>query len=127
MPVAKLNDVVHSGVSPLTAKAILGDVDLGPLFTGQTATGTTQATAFPISAATTVFGTAPASSGAVLPTLSAGDEVWVTNYGANTLTVYPPVGGAINNGSANAGVSIAANGTTAFKCVSSNGLNYASK
>jgi len=126
--VAKLLDVIHAGVSPIQAKVLVGDVDMGaPLNIGQTATGSTQATAFQISSATTVFGTVASGTGAILPTVTAGDELWVTNYGANALTVYPPVGGAINNGSANAGVSIAANGTTAFKCVSANGLNFASK
>lgn len=75
------------------------------------AAGTTQATAKGISGDVVIFTTVAASSGGVLPPSSddivAGDHIFVANFGANALNVYPPVGGAINNGSANAAVSLA--------------------
>lgn len=84
--------------------------------TAKTAAGTTQATAYAIVSKFTVFGTVAASSGAILP---ARGEAFVVNGGANTLTLYPPVGGNINGGSTNSGISIPA-GKSAF-CLS-NGL-----
>lgn len=58
-----------------------------------------------------------------LYTLSApGDEITVINYGANPLSIYPPVGGKISNGTANAAVSVAANAGARFKCI--DGINF---
>lgn len=80
--------------------------------TGLTAAGTTQATAYVLTEDASVFGTVAASSGALLKPLKGSQTVY--NAGANTLTVYPPVGGTINAGSANAGFSVAANKTCTF-------------
>jgi hypothetical protein len=41
------------------------------------------------------------------------------NHGANTLSVYPPTGGKIANGSANAAFSVAATKTAQFQAISS--------
>ena len=79
----------------------------GTTATGLTATGSTQATALNLPAATNVFSTVAASTGAILNPGSPGDVIDIYNGGANTLTVYPPVGGTINNLSANTGLALA--------------------
>ena len=110
-----------SGAAPQLAQVITGTKT-----TGITATGSTQGTAQLISDDWNVITTAAASTGVLLRSdLSQGDSQVVVNYGANSVTVYPPVGGAINNGSANAGVAVAANGNAIFTCLDS--LNFISK
>jgi hypothetical protein len=69
-----------------------------------TATGNSQATALSLVSSFSVFGTVAASTGAII-----GEPrgiYFVANNGANTLTLYPPVGGNINGGTLNAGISI---------------------
>lgn len=83
----------------------------------KTATGTTVANGYAITAAWTIFTTVAASTGAVLP-VAPGFEFTVTNLGANALKVYAPSGGAINGGSADAGVSVAVGASARFKVVS---------
>lgn len=117
-----------AGLAPLAANGIVGDYDAGPApFTGAVALGTTQATAYPIGAVRTRFGVVAASTGAVLPTGSPGDEYTITNFGANALAVYPPLGGSLNNGTANAAVNVAANGTTLYVCMDNAGLAWVTK
>jgi hypothetical protein len=99
--------LLGSGTPNLQAQAIVGTIT-----TGLTATGSTQATALNLLDTINVIGTTAASTGVVafpVPNQNAsGDTCTVYNFGANTLTVYPPVGYKINNGSTNAGVSVAA-------------------
>ncbi len=119
-----------SGVAPLVVTGILGDFDNGSSNTGVTATGTTQATAYSIQAVNSVFGAVASGAGAVLPTaIQAGEEGTVTNYGANSVTIYPPLGGTINGGALNAGVTVAVNTMSIWKAVPAyngafTGLNY---
>lgn len=122
-----LRKLMGAGLAPLAATNINGDVDTGAANAGAIATGTTQATAYVLAACVTRFGTVAASTGALLPPAAPGDDYIVANFGANTLTVYPPLGGSIDNGSANAGVTVAANATKWFTCVDGAGLNYVSK
>lgn len=83
--------------------------------TGLVAVGATQALALPLAAKFNVFATVAATLGAVLPFgVSRNDEVGVRNGGANALTVYPPIGGSINGGAVNAGVSVAAGASARF-------------
>jgi len=128
---AQQKKLTGSSLVAAAAVAIVGDIDLGPApFTGATATGATQATAYQITAVNTKFGTVAAGTGAILPpatVTSPGDELVVANFGANALTLYPAVGGTIDNGAANASVSIAANGTKIFKCLDNAGLGWVSK
>jgi len=110
--------LLGSGNAPLSAQAIGGTVT-----TNLTATGSTQATALLVSDDFNVVTTTAASTGVVLPaTLTAGDTIIVANYGANTLSVYPPVGGKINNGTLNAAVSITTLKNGEFVCI--DGLNF---
>jgi len=79
------------------------------LQTGLVAQGATQATALPLQAVYNQFATVAASTGAGLsPNVGRNSEQVVKNSGANAITVYPPVGYAINGGAVNAGVSVAA-------------------
>lgn len=83
-----------------------------------TATGSTQLTALALASDFSIFGTVAASTGAIL---SARGDTFVVNNGANTLTLYPPVGGNINGGALNAGISVPA-GKSAY--AQSNGLTF---
>jgi len=94
--------MVVAGLSAGAARAIQGTVA-----SGLTAAGSTQATALALGADTNDFTTVGSGTGAILPPMSAGDEVFVFNGGANALLVYPPVGGTINALAANAGYSVA--------------------
>lgn len=88
---------------------------IGGALAGQTATGSTQADAFALSATNTQFSTVAAGTGAILPSfMQPGDYARVFNNGANALLVYPVSGAAINNGATNAGFSIAANKSAQF-------------
>lgn len=78
--------------------------------TGLTAAGTTQGTALAINADANLVSTVGASSGVIIYNGVIGDSCIVYNdAGANALTVYPPVGGKINNLSTNSGMTLAAN------------------
>lgn len=78
--------------------------------TAISAAGTTQATATSITADANLVSTVGASSGVIIYNGMIGDSCIVFNdAGANTLTVYPPVGSKINNLSTNAGMALAAN------------------
>lgn len=84
-----------------------------------TAAGTTQATAQAIYADVNIVTVAAASSGVLLPADRAvGDTVEVTNLGANALAVYPPTGGNIGTGAANAAFSVPVSKTARFRLVS---------
>lgn len=107
-----------SGLAPLPAQNIAGNVA-----NSLTAAGTTQGTALLVTEELNVFTTVASSTGAILRSdLGPGDEQEVANYGANALTVYPPVGGKIQNGSLNAGFSVGTNKTARFRSI--DGLNF---
>lgn len=103
--------LVVAGMSATEAAA-----DVGTVANNLTATGTTQATAAPLGADLNRFTTVAASSGCILPAMNPGDSIQVFNAGANPLSLYPPVGGAINALGTNAAYSIAT--TTPFVNVS---------
>lgn len=71
--------------------------------TGLTATGTSNADALVVSSHLNAFSTVASSTGAILSTVfTPGDEIYIYNGGANTLTIYPPVTSplsTIDNGS----------------------------
>lgn len=106
-------DVMGSGMAAGAAAAINGDRQAA-----QTATGNSQATAFALTASSTEFTTVAASTGAILPGTASrvvgGDILAVFNQGAQTLTVYPPVGGRIGLAATNAGVSVASGKSALF-------------
>jgi hypothetical protein len=94
--------LVVSGISAPQAIALQGTVA-----TGLTATGSTQATALALPADINQFTTVAASTGTILPAMNPGDSVNIYNKGANALSVYPPVGGAINAVATNGAYSVA--------------------
>lgn len=107
-------NMMGSGTPALQAGAFIGGT-----LVGQTATGTTQADAFPLSISNTQFTTVASGTGAVAPGfLQPGDHFRVYNNGANALLVYPTTGAGINNGATNAGFSVAANKSAWFTMLS---------
>jgi len=111
-------NLMGSGCAPLQARASMGFPS-----TGLTAAGSTQGTALALPSDFNVFTTVGASTGAILP--AAGfqyqitDTVIVVNHGANALSVYPPVGGKVQTGAANAALSVGAGKTAWFLLVDS--------
>jgi hypothetical protein len=85
-------------------------------WTGLTATGTNQATAFlALDGGYHEFTTVASGSGASLPVVMPWSrEITISNNGASALLVYPPSGGTIDNGSANASVSLAAGSSATY-------------
>lgn len=76
------------------------------------ALGDTQATAAAVTAGLTIVNAATATSadGVRLPaSFGIGEEITIVNTTAAALDVFPPTGGAINGGSANAAKALAAN------------------
>lgn len=105
--------MMGSGIPAAAAVAITGSTT-----SGLTAAGTTQGTALAVSDDVNVVTTTAAGTGVILPSnLTKNDRMVVSNHGANALLVYPPTGGAIDNGTANAGLSVAANATLEFICI----------
>lgn len=111
MSIAK--NTMQGGLSAMTSLAINGGVAAG-----LSAAGTTQGTATALALGCNTVTTVASSSGVILPAGNLGDEMWVFNNGANSLTVYPPTSAKINAGSTNAGVSIGTATVCVFKCVS---------
>lgn len=109
-----LKNQMGAGVAPLAAQATQGMPSLS-----LTATGNSQGTALAVPSDFNVFTTVAASTGCILPNSAVTDWITVVNHGANTLSVYPPTGGKIANGSANAAFSVGANKTAQFQAISS--------
>lgn len=76
-----------------------------------TATGTNQATAFPLGAAVNVVLVCPPGAGVILPAVN---RVKVLNRSTETLLVYPPVGQAMETGAVDAPAEIGVNGAASF-------------
>lgn len=100
-------------------------VILGELTASATAAGTTQATAYAITTANTIFTTVAAGTGGRLPltpTVSANDRLHVANHGANTLALYPATGGKFGTSTAGVPAMIAPGKCADFFCI--DGTNY---
>jgi hypothetical protein len=78
---------------------------IGDVLTGQTASTTTQATATAITADITVFSTVASTGAVILPSGGAADILIMNGQATNALIVFPPIGGTINIGAANASYS----------------------
>lgn len=109
--------IVGAGVAPLAAGQIAGaDVQAGV-----TAAGSTQATATSVYGDNVSVTTVAASTGVLAfagPTPAPGDTQFITNQGANALSVYPPVGAQINALGTNAAFSVAAGKSVLLVCFS---------
>ena len=111
--------VVGQGIWGEAAQQLIS----GDVLTGQTANATTQATATAITADITVFSTVASTGAAILPNNSSAADILVMNGQAtNALIVFPPVGGTINGGSANASYSQAVSKCARY--VTADGLNW---
>lgn len=102
--------LLGSGLSPLAATNICGDVA-----TTLTATGTTNADALALSATINQVGTTALNTGVRLMLPESGSGVVVINSGANALLVYPGTGAQINALTVTTGgFSVAAGGRALF-------------
>ena len=99
-------DIMKGGTSAGTALAINGQAN-----TSITAgTTQTQAGGTALTTSTNVVTTVTtAGDGVTLPNAMIGDSANVLNLGANACTVYPPVGGRINQLATNGGFTLAPN------------------
>lgn len=89
------------------------------------AAGTTQATAAPVVNDVTTISNNTAANGVILPVPTAGQTFYIIPaLATNAPKVYPPVGGSINFGTANASVAITAQKLAQFIALDSVG-NYA--
>lgn len=100
---------------------------LGSMLNGQeavTAATTAQGTATPLTGGVNVVTTAAGQTGVVLPaSYPTKSPVVVTVITATAGLLFPPVGGKINGGTANASVSVAAN-KAALCFAHENGLDW---
>lgn len=90
-------NAIGLGTQTQAASALIGGCQ-----NAQTATGTTQATAFLCSSSVTEFTTVASNSGAQLPLADPGDWAVISAQGANDLKVYGQTGENIDAGAANA-------------------------
>jgi len=102
-------NLTGSGVPGLTADAITGFASLA-----QTATGASQGS-LALPSDFVVYTTSTASNGPTLPTTSqTGDSYLIANNTANSINVWPPVGGKIGTGSTDAALAVGAGKTCTF-------------
>ena len=113
---AILKNLMGSGVSGGAAIAICGKAS-----SGLGATGATQG-AQPIENEIVAYATSTASCGPTLPSGSAGDIYFIGNNSANTINVWPPVGGVIQAGAVDAADTILTARSAIYVCLG--GLNY---
>ena len=101
---ALAKDIMGGGFSGGQATQIAGS-----RATGLTAAGTTQGTALALTASFNALSTVASGAGVILYDGSLSDSQIVYNGGANAVTIYPPVGDAINQVAVNGGVLLATN------------------
>jgi hypothetical protein len=109
-------NMMAAGMAAGAAKAISGG---GNAEYGVTATGSTsQANSYGIKAAITTVTGGGANTGVRLPSnAETGDEFWILNDKGSTLFVYPPSGGAISGGTADAKVDLTDNTAAVYKAL----------
>lgn len=89
-----------------------------------TTVGTAQVGAAALTGAVNVLTTAAGQTAGVLPAnASFGSPILVRVNTATAALIFPPTGGSINGGAANASFSVAQNKPTAFFCLP-NGIDY---
>lgn len=95
MPIQR--EIQSAGLSALATQGILGSQNLTV-----SAAGATQATATALAAAVNIVTTCTlTANGVILPVNQPPDTIVVANASANTLYVYPPVGGALGGATVN--------------------------
>jgi len=110
--------VIQQGVWGEAAQQLIS----GDVATSLTASTTTQATATAITADVSVFTTVASTGAVILPSGGAADILIMNNQATNALIVFPPIGGTINGGSANASYSQAVSKCACY--VTADGLNW---
>lgn len=95
--------LLGSGAAAQLAQNIVGDFDPAIVATGTSS----QTAAYDLFAVNNYVSTTAANTGVQLPVCNPGDEIFVYNAGASTLSVYGQTGETINNGAANAAHSVA--------------------
>lgn len=118
---ARVARLIGSGMAPLAAQEIIGRVD-----SAVTATGSVITDAYDVVATITLVTTTGSGTGVQLPTGSLpGDLFFVSNLGANTLSVYPGTATAkIDGGSAGAAYSVGTLKGAFFVCNNTDGASY---
>lgn len=113
----RTSKIVGAGIQPLAASQISGDLQ-----NTVSAAGTTQGTATVAYGDNIVVTTCAAGAGIILggPGFGPGDDITVSNQGANPLTLYPPVGASINGLAANTGVTIQVGELKTLTCIGTN-------
>lgn len=122
---------IKAHLTGLGMPAQLAAATVGGVTAGLVAAGTTHADALqlPLSSICYIL-TAASNSGAILPPgngsgdgLSAGDSMVIFNADSNTMLLYPPAGGKLNNGTATTGtVSIPTHTSVRATCLDN--LNF---
>ena len=110
--------VIQQGVWGEAAQQLIS----GDVATALTASTTTQATATAITADISVFTTVASTGAVILPSGGAADILIMNGQATNALIVFPPIGGTINSGSANASYSQAVSKCARY--VTADGLNW---
>jgi hypothetical protein len=113
---AILTNLMGTGVPGGTAIAINGKSAVG-----QAATGATQG-AQTMPAEIVVYTSSTSTYGPTLPSGNVGDVYIIANNTANTINVWPPVGGYIQAGAVDAADTILTNRSAYYVCIG--GLNY---
>jgi len=109
---ALTTELVGNGLFISAARAIQGTLQSG--ITADP--GSSQAAAFQLTRAINVVATVATIGDSLrLPKAEVGDEIWVRNNAANSLDIFPQVGGTINNGSVDAAYAVAGTKTAVLK------------
>ncbi len=82
--------MMNGGLSQLAAQSVAGE------YTALVAAGTTAADAASVKNEIHTI-TGDNNSGVILPVSTIGDQFWLGNISGNTIIVYPPTGGTVNN------------------------------
>lgn len=109
-------ELVQGGVFAATAGAINGSIETGVDLTGKAGQGARYVTA-----ANTVIATVVGTTGdsITLPKGELGDFFEIANYSAVNVLVYPPSGGKIQGGTADAAFTLTAGKTGKFRQIGS--------
>lgn len=113
---AILTNLMGTGTPGGQALAIQGKATLA-----QTAVGASQGS-LTLPSEITVYTASTASNGPTLPSGNVGDVYVIANSSANTINVWPPVGGYIQAAAVNAADTILTGRTAYYICIG--GLNY---
>ena len=105
-------------------QTITGNLSIGGLLSvssnnSVTANGTTQSTSALLTNNINIVTNVPTSSGVTLPIAVSGYRIIIRNNSANTLLIYPNIGATINNGSANASVTLGNSAAIEYFCSTS--------